>query len=549
MRSFIRYSLIVLTLFTNSIFTQNFPMDTLQNFLKDFMPVIEEKSKALSKAIWILETTGSSDAQDLVAILDTEMRILFSDRQIYEKLLEFKQEKIFDPLLQRQLDNLIRSFKGNMIPKELAKQIAEKEAALTNTYANFRPAYKGKKLNENEILDYLKNEKNPVVRKEIWEKSKEIGDKLAPQIIEVVKLRNKVAQTLGYPDYFQMQLDLQEVDSTWLQDFFDDLSQKSKTSYDNMMQEIENTIKKTYSVDSKDCYPWFWKDPFCQEDPIPYEKTEEIYKTFDLLSAAKAFYHQMGLDVDSILIRSDLYERDKKNPHAFCINMDRKQDVRTLMNIKNSQRWMDTILHELGHAVYDLGYDSSLHWSLRSPPHMITTEAMALMAGREATNPLFLQTVAKVSPDLNPMLGKLKESQKRRQLIFSRWALVITAFEKEMYRDPDQDLNALWWNLIEKYQKIAAPDRKGHQDWAAKYHVGLAPVYYFSYLLGEVFASGMKEKIAILYPGKPLFSKEASEFLQERLFFPGDRYAWDKLIEHVLDHPLNSDAWVKEFAY
>jgi peptidyl-dipeptidase A len=524
-------------------------MDTLPNFIKEFMPVVEEKAKALNKAVWILETTGNSDAQDLVALLDTDLRILFSDRAIYERLLQFKEEKIEDPLLKRQLDNLIRSFKGNMIPKELAKEIAQKEAALTNTYANFRPVYKGKTLNENEILEFLKTEKNVSARKEIWEKSKEIGDKLAPQILEVIKLRNQAAQTLGYPDYFQMQLDLQEVDQNWLQNFFSTLSEKSQASYDKLIRDIEIELQKKYGIKEHEFYPWFWKDPFCQEDPIPFENSEEIYKSFDLLQAAKSFYQQMELDVESILSRSDLFEREKKNQHAFCINIDHCKDVRTLMNIKPSQRWMDTILHELGHAVYDLGYDASLPWSLRSPPHMITTEAMALMAGREATNPQFLQTIAKVPLEVSANLEKLKESAKRRQLIFSRWVLVITAFEKEMYKNPDQDLNALWWNLIEKYQKITPPDRKGHNDWAAKYHVGLAPVYYFSYLLGEVFASGMKEKIATLYPNKSLFSKEASQFLQGRLFFPGDRYSWDKLIEHVLDQPLSCDAWVKEFAY
>ena len=73
----------------------------------------------------------------------------------------------------------------------------------------------------------------------------------------------------------------------------------------------------------------------------------------------------------------------------------------------------------------------------------------------------------------------------------------MTAFESELYRNPTQDLNRLWWQLVEKYQKIRAPkDREGKWDWAAKYHIGLAPVYYFSYLLGEMFASAIQEALA-----------------------------------------------------
>ena len=39
---------------------------------------------------------------------------------------------------------------------------------------------------------------------------------------------------------------------------------------------------------------------------------------------------------------------------------------------------------------YELGFDETLPWLLREPPHMITTEAMALIAGRQAyrTTPL-----------------------------------------------------------------------------------------------------------------------------------------------------------------
>ena len=33
-------------------------------------------------------------------------------------------------------------------------------------------------------------------------------------------------------------------------------------------------------------------------------------------------------------------------------------------------------------------------------------------------------------------------------LIFSRWCQVMLRFEKSMYEDPKQDLNALWWDLV-----------------------------------------------------------------------------------------------------
>ena len=70
-----------------------------------------------------------------------------------------------------------------------------------------------------------------------------------------------------------------------------------------------------------------------------------------LLEVAVEFFDGVGLPVESILARSDLHEREGKNQHAFCIDVDRSGDVRVLLNLKPTARWMSTVLHELGHVV------------------------------------------------------------------------------------------------------------------------------------------------------------------------------------------------------
>ena len=305
-----------------------------------------------------------------------------------------------------------------------------------------------------------------------------------------------------------MQLDLQEVDSKWLLTTFETLAQRSDKAYGAVLAEIG------------DRPPWGWSDPFCQEDPLG---TETLDAGIEIVPRSIQFYRDMGIDVQPILDRSDMEERDGKSQHAFCMNMDREQDIRTFNNVKPTLKWFETVIHELGHAVYELGFDEKLPWLLREPSHTITTEAMALLAGRRVYE---------------------AKSLRRRQLIFSRWVLVMTAFESELYRDPSQDLNRLWWQLVEKVQKIKAPkDRASKYDWAAKHHIGLAPVYYFSYLLGELFASAIQESLAA-----PLNTPKAGQFLQKKLFAPGNRMKWNELVQHVTNRPLTPDAWVKEFA-
>src|SRR3990167_3317634 len=308
-----------------------------ESFLKEFIPKVAFKSKQLNKALWILETTGSQDAADLKAEIDTELRLLFNDGKTYQNLLFWDQDPtIEDPLLKRQLNVLIRSFKPSLILKELLEKMAIKEAALGQTYASFRAELEGKKLSENEIRNILKKETDPEKRKKAWEASKEIGSLLAPKILELVSLRNQAAQSLGYPDYFQMQLELQEVDRDWLLKTFDELSEKSNDAYTKLIGQIEKRQQEKFGVSKEKLGPWAWSEPFCQEDPLDAAEIDGLLDGVDIVESSKKFYQNMGIDVGAILSKSDMFERSGKNQHAFCIHVDREGDVRTLNNVRAS---------------------------------------------------------------------------------------------------------------------------------------------------------------------------------------------------------------------
>lgn len=345
---------------------------------------------------------------------------------------------------------------------------------------------------------------------------------------------------MGYDNYFSMQLELQEVDEQWLFETLDSLSLKSDLAYLSMFDAIQTHLSNRFHTPKEEVGPWAWSEPFCQEDPVDAKELDTVAKDVDILEQSRQFYLAMGMPVEEILGRSDNFERPGKSQHAFCMHIDREGDVRTLNNIQPTVKWLETVLHELGHAVYECGFDPSLPWLLKEPPHMITTEAMALLAGRQAYRKHSLQELAKNVSD--SLRQKAEESLKRRQLIFSRWVLVMTYFERELYRNQAQDLNQLWWQLVEKFQKIKSQGSSSGCDWAAKVHIGLAPVYYFSYLLGELFASSIEEK-------NPIFSsKQTGDYLNKMVFCPGNSLSWNALIEHATGKKLNVDAWLAQFA-
>ena len=512
------------------------------SFLSTFVPQLQKKYYLLNKILWILETTGSSDAADLKVDFEMEVREMFQDKEAYEQLLNWQKEDLGDVLLERQLNVLVRSFKENQIPAELAERMARIEAKMMTDYAHFRPEVDGKELTENEIRDVLTHETDPVLREKAWEASKELGAVLAPSILKIVRLRNEAAQSLGYNNFFDMQLDLQEVDKEWMLKTFDDLAERSEDAHRKVLDHVEEEQQKQFGVTKEELGPWAWSEPFGQEDPLGTNLFDSLVQDLNFIEVSKNFFHKMGFDTAKVLDKSDLYERTGKNQHAFCIDLDRSGDVRTLNNIKPSIRWLETVLHELGHAVYFEKIDSELPWLLREPAHNLTTEAIALICGRQAYRSLFLSPLVK---DQTPLLSELDQSLKRRQLIFSRWVLVMTQFEMALYENPDQDLNKLWWDLVEKYQKIKVPaGRQNHPDWASKYHMALAPAYYFGYLLGELLASSLFEAV----DSEVLSDPKVGEFLEKKLFAPGNKYRWDLLIEKVCGQKLSADAWLEEFA-
>ena len=127
-------------------------------------------------------------------------------------------------------------------------------------------------------------------------------------------------------------------------------------------------------------------------------------------------------------------------------------------------------------------------------------------------------------------------------------------FEKAMYENPDQDLNKLWWDLVEKYQQVNRPVGRNMPDYGAKIHICSAPVYYHNYMMGQLFASQVHHTIArelydnvdpstVIYIG----DKKVGEFMKKKVFEPGRTLDWQALTKFATGEELNPKAFAKDF--
>jgi peptidyl-dipeptidase A len=264
----------------------------------------------------------------------------------------------------------------------------------------------------------------------------------------------------------------------------------------------------------------------------------------------------MGLEVRDVVAKSDLYARPGKNQHAFClpVGRDYPYDVRVLTNLRADKPdvyWADTMLHEFGHAVYDKHINPQLPYLLRGVSHISTTEAMALMMGSLVDDPAWLSGVAGVPEDeLREYREELVWGARADRLVFTRWALVMFRFEQALYADPDrEDLNKVWWDLVERLQLVERPPGRDEPDWAAKIHIAVAPVYYHNYVLGHLTASQLRHYLDTYITQGPFFMSEvAGRYLLEAVFGPGARDDWRTTVIRATGEALTPDYFVKSLA-
>lgn len=530
----------------------------LTDFIRNHDSVLIPLYKETALASWQANITGKDEDYQKSEALNLRMMALYSDKGKLEKLERIQVSgTITDSLLLRQLNVLLRSFLMAKADTAKLNEMVRMGTAIEQKYGNFRTVVRGKELSDNEVEDVLRNSRDVKYQQEVWEAQKKIGTVVADDIRKLVKLRNKVAEELGFKNYHEMSLTLSDQKPRDVSKLFSELDTLTGKAFAQVKGEIDNYFVSHYNLKSTDeLRPWNYQNRFFQEAPGIYDVDLDVYyRDKNLETLTSSYFAGLGLPVDDMMKNSDLYEKQGKNQHAFCIDIDNAGDVRVLCNIKPDQYWMNTMLHEFGHAVYDKNIDTGLPFILRDPAHTFTTEAIAMIFGRFSSNPQWLKDVVGISePEKAAIAGKCHQTLRLEQLVFSRWAQVMYRFEKKMYENPDQDLNSLWWDLVEKYQLLKRPEGRNEPDWATKIHIATYPCYYHNYLLGELLASQLYYYIVSnvirsedfenqSFAGKP----EVGAWLKEQIFQPGNRWYWDDLIEKSTGEKLTAKYYARQF--
>ena len=529
-------------------------LEDLQKFIEDYVEKLKPLFKKANLTWWDAYTIGKKEHFEKHEEIIKEIKKLHNNKEEFEKVKELLKTEIKDPLIKRQLKLIHDGYLSSQGDINLINEIISKEVKIEQKFNNFRAKVNEKILTDNEIKDILKKETNSEKLKEVWEASKRQGEIVEKEFIEVIKLRNKLANSQGFENYYIMSLEVSEQKIQDIKEIFEELEELTDNSFKEVKYETDSYLSKKFKIPINELKPWHYYDLFFQKGPETYNVDLDKFFEQDILEISKKFYKSIGIDVEEILQRSDLYEKEGKSQHALAIDVDREGDVRILENIKNNEYWMNTTLHELGHGIYWEFINKNLPFLLRDVAHTFTTEGIAMFFGRQSQNISFIKKYAgDFNEDYLEIYKKLEKMSKMSQLVFSRWAQVMVNFEMKLYENPTQDLNKLWWDIVKKHQLIDFYRDK--PDWASKMHFVSAPVYYHNYMLGELFASQLHNKITkeilkkdslknVDYSG----NNEVGNYLKKSVFGPGMSYEWNDLIEKATGEKLTPKHFVEEFA-
>lgn len=512
------------------------------NFKQQLSKKFHKNERATEVACWDSYIYSSDENAKKYENAYADFMKLASDEKIFEKLKTIKEAGVSDPKLKKSLDKLLKAYTETVPNAPALMQLEEQQQKIAQKFNSYRGEVNGEKYSNAQLSKMIDNEKDVDTRKQLYYARKvKGGDLIANDLVDLVKQRNEFAKKNGYDNYFSYQLqEGYEVDEKKLFELLDNLEKKTDKVFDKINTKNEKKLADAFGIKPKDLKPWHYG--FGLENSTSKEADKYIKNNDTLTEQAFDMYKKMGWEIPNLPILLDIFPKENKNQHGFCFDIDKNKDVRILANLTNNMNSLETLNHELGHAVYDLGISEHLPYSDRDVASSAMTEAVAmLMASLPRREGTFVDSL-----DMPKDLAKKLETERKEGSVsFVRHCLMLIHFEKELYANPNQDLPELWYGLEKKYKNIDPPEEKGNA-WATVPHFLSHPAYYQNYLRADIMGAQIYDA-ATEKLGSLTKNDQTADYFKKKMFRHGASLTEDELIEKITGKELSVEPYCKQF--
>lgn len=544
----------------------------LRHYIKRKVEPIRNYSMESAAALWDATVTGNeSDYQKLIDIelkfnkmnqnnsdlfypdrFSTLSQNVYTDEQDFELLRKLKYSGLItDTLLARQLNVLYQTFMGSQIEDEKYKKLMVNEIKLWQAFSNLKVANKGKFYGSSQIDSIRKYSNDGVLIKKISDAYQQMGRQIAPDIVRMVRDRNEFAKRFGYPDFYNLAIESNDQTQERIKVLLDEIELKTRDQYFEAKRIIDKMLAKRFNVAVNELEPYFYNEERDSYLPMRFTvKLDSLFVGKDPVKLASDFFEGIGLPIRDVIKNSRLEDAPGRSNLTAMINVDFKNDIRLIAGITNTHDGMMRMMHLGGHAAQYKSISDQIPYLLKTP-NILITDGIARYFENLASDYKWLSSEVSIDDKMQKQLVLVCQHLHEVDRLFRcRKLLVMAEFEREIYLDPNQDLDLLWHNLNLKYLGINYPPDTNACFWATNRFASSLSCNVHNYVLADVFAVQLQHSIQTRVLRDTAVTivnnKDIGKFLVDNLFRYGNLLPWEELIEKATGEPLNSTYFVDE---
>ena len=489
-------------------------------------------SKSIVKTVYpeVVSNAMNNACAKIIAELNIGSKKVMNETDKFIKLRED-----FSPALDSALRNEERTawdFYINSNPKNMkAYETAQEE--FSQLFSNKETYEKFLSIDSSKIIQ---TESNPELRQKAYDALIKGGDLIADDMIEFAKMRNEFAKTKGYDNFFDYQLKEEfDVETPFLNRLIDQVYSGAKDKIKAIQEKTYAELRQIFKTENlQGCHYGLLTDS------NPAKAVNKILENYSIEDISKKAYAGMGYDVDKMIAEGnltlDLYPRKGKNTHGFCFGIDPGKDSRILANLRNDALSLDTLNHEMGHCVYDLGISRGLPVIDRAPASSAFTEAIAMMMGDLPKRENILKNII---PE--KFLVPFKKSISEDEANFVSKSLLIIDFERELYKNPNQNPAKLWADLRLKYRN---QNHAPNNEWATIPHYLSHPGYYQNYFRASLMKTQIYNHLQGVL-GNITENTQTAKYLKDNIFSKGASVEEYDLIKQLTGKEFSANDYIQ----
>ncbi|KAJ3208063.1 hypothetical protein HDU82_002993, partial [Entophlyctis luteolus] len=408
-----------------------------------------------------------------------------------------------------------------------------------------------------QLRSKMRTSESEEIRKSCFEAMRSIGPFVAPEFVEICKLRNKLARSLGFDCYYDMKVTAAEgFGKRTLFPILEKLVERSKNIRDKALSTL---AKEKGELALK---PWnmgyfMSGDLSALQDPyFPFETAVNVW--------ARSFA-ALGIEYSGATMTLDLCDRPGKYSNGFChwpqpawISQTRGwipsqanfTSLATPGQIGSGRTALVTLMHEGGHAAHfaNVKQPSPLFSQERAPTSIPYAENQSMFLDSLVQDAAWLGRYARSNTG-EVIPWELIEKEIRSLHAYKVFALtsmlVVPIFERRLYEMPDDKLTAASMIQLADEVELEVQGVLSGRPLLSVPHplTDESAAYYHGYVLADMAVHQTRQHFLKKY-GRIVDNPQVGEDLKTVYWEPGNSRMFLDLVQEMTGKPLSGDAWI-----